>query len=72
MQDYENFTAYVCKAYKGNAVPNACKSPSPGINSVQKTNLINPANHVSDAKKWTSSTPAKRISRFKIPPVRSL
>lgn len=25
MQDYKNFAAYVCKAYKGNKVPLACQ-----------------------------------------------
>ncbi|KAJ0027592.1 hypothetical protein Pint_34935 [Pistacia integerrima] len=35
-EDYGNFTTYVCNAYKGTAVPNACKSPLPGTHSAQE------------------------------------
>ncbi|XP_044473324.1 gamma-interferon-responsive lysosomal thiol protein-like [Mangifera indica] len=31
-EDYGNFTSYVCNAYKGSVVPNACKNPLPGTN----------------------------------------
>ncbi|WCJ27999.1 Gamma-interferon-responsive lysosomal thiol protein [Euphorbia peplus] len=36
--DYKNFTAYVCNAYKGNIIPSACK-PNPAA----KINLIGDA-----------------------------
>ncbi|KAK6245126.1 hypothetical protein QUC31_011535 [Theobroma cacao] len=47
--DYENFAAYICKAYKGNASTESCKSLPSNINST------------SIAKKLTSSTPTKKM-----------
>ncbi|KAL0333172.1 UNVERIFIED_CONTAM: GILT-like protein F37H8.5 [Sesamum angustifolium] len=32
-QDFENFIGYICKAYRGHNMPNACKSTSFEINS---------------------------------------
>ncbi|PIA37523.1 hypothetical protein AQUCO_03000237v1 [Aquilegia coerulea] len=38
--DYENFMTYVCKAYKGDSVPKACKDLPPPIVSDVKDNQI--------------------------------
>lgn len=32
-EDFENFIGYICKAYRGDNIPNACKSTSFEINS---------------------------------------
>ncbi|KAL0344430.1 UNVERIFIED_CONTAM: Gamma-interferon-inducible lysosomal thiol reductase [Sesamum radiatum] len=32
-QDFENFIGYICKAYRGDSIPNACRSTSFEINS---------------------------------------
>ncbi|CAA2969911.1 Hypothetical predicted protein [Olea europaea subsp. europaea] len=32
-QDYQNFIAYICRAYRGQKMPQACKSGYPEINS---------------------------------------
>ncbi|XP_022743977.1 gamma-interferon-inducible lysosomal thiol reductase-like [Durio zibethinus] len=47
--DYENLEAYICKAYKGNAAPDSCKSIPPDINST------------GNAKNLKSSTPTKKM-----------
>ncbi|XP_042512526.1 gamma-interferon-responsive lysosomal thiol protein-like [Macadamia integrifolia] len=36
--DYENFISYVCNAYKGTTVPEACEHLTQQINSVEKAN----------------------------------
>ncbi|KAL2557936.1 Thioredoxin superfamily protein [Forsythia ovata] len=32
-EDYQNFIAYICRAYRGHKIPQACKSGFPEINS---------------------------------------
>ncbi|XVE62076.1 hypothetical protein DITRI_Ditri06bG0090200 [Diplodiscus trichospermus] len=41
--DLENFVAYICKAYKGEAVPKSCKSLPPNINSTSNANNLAPS-----------------------------
>ncbi|KAL3531660.1 hypothetical protein ACH5RR_005181 [Cinchona calisaya] len=37
-EDYQNFVAYICKAYRGTVTPQACKSHALGVNSDKMVN----------------------------------
>ncbi|PSS23843.1 Gamma-interferon-inducible lysosomal thiol reductase [Actinidia chinensis var. chinensis] len=54
--DYQNFVAYVCKAYKGTSVPKACRSASVDINSLHNADSIGPVCYSNEAKNLTSVT----------------
>ncbi|KAL6998446.1 hypothetical protein U1Q18_008573 [Sarracenia purpurea var. burkii] len=49
--DYQNFVAYVCKAYKGLSIPKACRSVSVDINSYHNSNSIGQVCNATEAKK---------------------
>ncbi|XP_023875794.2 gamma-interferon-responsive lysosomal thiol protein isoform X2 [Quercus suber] len=48
-EDYGNFVAYICKAYKG-PKPEACRSISPMVNSMEKSNSIQPVCYVDEER----------------------
>ncbi|GMY25586.1 gamma-interferon-responsive lysosomal thiol protein [Fagus crenata] len=52
-EDYGNFGAYICRAYKG-PKPGACRSHSPKIDSIEKANSILPGCYVDEARNLTS------------------
>ncbi|KAK9290175.1 hypothetical protein L1049_008341 [Liquidambar formosana] len=54
LDDYERYLSYVCKAYKGSALPNACKSLQFNINSSEKADQIQQVCHPVGAKNLTS------------------
>lgn len=58
--DYQNFAAYVCRAYKGSSRPSACKSLSVGINSSNNENSVAQVSYTSEAKNLTSMAPAQK------------
>ena len=64
MQDYNNFVAYVCRAYRGGNVPEACRSFQLNINSTVEENPINPLCYVNEAKNLTTSSPGKKITNL--------
>lgn len=43
LQDYENYISYLCKAYKGDALPSACSGLS--FNQVNEKNVIHPVSY---------------------------
>ncbi|CAK7343810.1 unnamed protein product [Dovyalis caffra] len=64
--DYENFIAYICNAYKGNVIPNACKShPHNNVSSIEEENPIYPVCYRGEAKNLTLLRPIKRIPRLR-------
>ncbi|KAJ4978738.1 hypothetical protein NE237_009518 [Protea cynaroides] len=52
-EDYENFITYVCKAYKGNPEPQACKSQ---VHQVISLNKASPTLEVSYAEETTRTS----------------
>jgi len=58
-EDYQNFVAYVCKAYKGPSMPKACRSPSIDINLSHNVNSIGQVCHANEAKTQTSKAAAQ-------------
>ncbi|XP_028115644.1 gamma-interferon-responsive lysosomal thiol protein-like [Camellia sinensis] len=58
--DYQNFAAYVCRAYKGSRRPSACKSLSVEINSSNNENSVAQVSYTSEAKNLTSMAPAQK------------
>lgn len=63
MQDYNNFTTYVCNAYKGIVKPSVCKLPAANISSMRKASAVHPVFHRGEAKNLTSLGTMKIISR---------
>lgn len=57
-EDFENFVSYICKAYRGTKIPEACKSLPLESNSSQKENHINSVCYVDQTSNLTSSAPA--------------
>ncbi|XWS59993.1 hypothetical protein CRYUN_Cryun08bG0169900 [Craigia yunnanensis] len=58
--DFGNFVKYVCQAYKGDHVPEACKAQSSNVSSTnKKANKIHPGCNASEFRKLESSTAAK-------------
>ncbi|KAK9279755.1 hypothetical protein L1049_013437 [Liquidambar formosana] len=55
-EDYENFISYVCKAYKGTAVPNACSELSSKSIPKEKGNPIHPVCYRDETTESTLST----------------
>ncbi|XP_047334248.1 gamma-interferon-responsive lysosomal thiol protein-like [Impatiens glandulifera] len=60
--DYQNFIAYVCRAYRGNAIPKACNSNQPAtfVNSFGRRNTKSPSQvsfPIEAATKEYSATP---------------
>ncbi|KHN10551.1 hypothetical protein glysoja_037030 [Glycine soja] len=52
--DYQNFVTYICRAYKGNVIPNACRSLSTRTNdSNEKVNSFLPVCYVDEARNLT-------------------
>lgn len=41
LQDYENFISYICKAYKGVSLPEACSKVSVNVIQGEKTDTTN-------------------------------
>ncbi|KAJ9694039.1 hypothetical protein PVL29_009833 [Vitis rotundifolia] len=60
-EDYNNFVAYVCRAYRGGNVPEACRSFQLSMNSTVEENPVNPLCYVNEAKNLTASSPGKKI-----------
>ncbi|KAG5552914.1 hypothetical protein RHGRI_010884 [Rhododendron griersonianum] len=58
-EDYQNFVAYVCRAYKGPSTPKACGSPSIEVNSSPKANSIGQVCYANVAKNQTSMAAAQ-------------
>ncbi|XP_043689173.1 gamma-interferon-responsive lysosomal thiol protein-like [Telopea speciosissima] len=54
-EDYENFIAYVCKAYTGNPLPEACKSLTHQIVSVEKANSTSEVCFADETTKTSAS-----------------
>ncbi|KAG5088917.1 hypothetical protein JHK86_001529 [Glycine max] len=53
-EDYQNFVTYICRAYKGNVIPNACRSLSTRTNdSNEKVNSFLPVCYVDEARNLT-------------------
>lgn len=63
MQDYENFMAYICKAYKGYPKPEACRSLSTEIESTEKVDLMPQVCYEGEARSFTSLGLAEKIPR---------
>ncbi|XP_021619920.2 gamma-interferon-responsive lysosomal thiol protein isoform X1 [Manihot esculenta] len=61
--DYNNFTTYVCNAYKGIVKPSVCKLPAANISSMRKASAVHPVFHRGEAKNLTSLGTMKIISR---------
>ncbi|KAG5042303.1 hypothetical protein JHK87_006218 [Glycine soja] len=50
-EDYQNFVTYICRAYKGNVIPNACRSLSTKTyGSNEKVNSFQPVCYVDEAR----------------------
>uniref|UniRef100_A0A5B7A6R3 Putative gamma-interferon-inducible lysosomal thiol reductase isoform X1 n=1 Tax=Davidia involucrata TaxID=16924 RepID=A0A5B7A6R3_DAVIN len=60
--DYRNFTSYICKAYKGTAVPTACIDSS--LNTIPEENEI-PIHPGCYTEETTKSTPSRIRSAVK-------
>ncbi|CAK7343812.1 unnamed protein product [Dovyalis caffra] len=60
-EDFENFVSYVCKAYKGTEMPEACKSLTLENNSLQKENPFKSVCYVDQTSNLTSSAPPPAI-----------
>ncbi|KAJ6750377.1 hypothetical protein OIU85_000956 [Salix viminalis] len=56
-EDFENFVSYVCKAYRGTKMPEACKSLPRENNLLRKENHINSVCFVDQTSNLTSSAP---------------
>ncbi|KAH1162800.1 hypothetical protein GLYMA_01G124100v4 [Glycine max] len=53
-EDYQNFVTYICRAYKGNVIPNACRSLSTRTyDSNEKVNSFLPVCYVDEARNLT-------------------
>lgn len=65
LQDFENFMAYICKAYKGNPKPEACRSLS--YQNYSTENFIGNSNsaicYVGERRNFTSLNLAEKIPR---------
>ncbi|XP_022748188.1 uncharacterized protein LOC111297865 [Durio zibethinus] len=59
--DFENFVKYVCQAYKGDHVPEACKAQSSNVSSTnKKANKIHLGCYGNEFRNLESSTAAKQ------------
>ncbi|XP_020236240.1 gamma-interferon-responsive lysosomal thiol protein [Cajanus cajan] len=54
-EDYRNFVAYICRAYKGNVIPNACRSQlsTKTYDSKENVNSFQPVCYVDETRNLT-------------------
>ncbi|XP_015897417.1 gamma-interferon-responsive lysosomal thiol protein [Ziziphus jujuba] len=63
-EDFENFMAYICKAYKGNPKPEACRSLQSQIDSTdEEENSESEVCYVGESRNFTSLDLAEKIPR---------
>lgn len=60
-EDYENFVSYVCKAYNGTAVPNACSEASYRSIQKEKENHIRPVCYSEETEESTLSNRIRSV-----------